>query len=205
MDHTDVVVAVKAQLLALGQDLAGPCGAFKITCRVAWQLRGEGWGLIHSGGNGCETRGDKFRADTIMQRDGTVIDILNRSESNEGDTSDPAAYNIPTWSPTGPQSPFNFREPFDPGDSPIPTPVPVPVPTPTPAPGPDVAELARRVEGLEEQVKNLTVKNVALAERVSMIEKRIPIGVTVKAEIPKGIPLIGGRSFGLAAALVLPS
>src|SRR6185436_18169417 len=45
-DHTDVVQAVKADLVARGVNISGPCGAFQITGRVAWILRNEGWGLL---------------------------------------------------------------------------------------------------------------------------------------------------------------
>lgn len=181
-EHVDVVVAVKARLLAQGEDLSGPCGAFKITSRVALALReieqdaaGQPvWGLIHSGGNGCETHGDKFRADTIMKHDGSVVDILNRSESNNGDTSDPSAYNIPTWSPTGPQDPGNWRAPFDPGDSPVPIP---------PVPGPGGCGCASELAALQQQIDTLKTENEGVRNELAVVKKTIPKGVQSSASI----------------------
>lgn len=114
----DVVAQVKSELIAAGQNIDGVCGAFKICSTVAWRLRGDGWGLIHSSGNGCETHGDKFRGDTLMQPDGTVIDCLIKAESNEGLVYPQVGYetyNIPAWNPTGSQPPSNWRAPYDPG------------------------------------------------------------------------------------------
>jgi hypothetical protein len=116
---TEDVAQVKQALLAQGENLDGPCGAFKITSTVAWRLRGQGWGLIASTGNGCpEGPHGNCRTDTLMLKDGSVIDCLQKAENNEGMVY-PAvpqdSYNIPTWSPTGPQPPENWREPYDPG------------------------------------------------------------------------------------------
>jgi hypothetical protein len=40
--HVDVVARIKAELEARNVSLVGPCGAFQIVKRVAWELRGEG-------------------------------------------------------------------------------------------------------------------------------------------------------------------
>jgi hypothetical protein len=131
------VAAVKAALLSLGVNLAGPCGAAQITLRVGWQLRGEGWGPIASDGNGCTVGGVHYRSDALMKPDGTTIDLLGKSESDEGDTSNPAAYNIPQWRVTGSQPSSNWRPPFDLGSpAPVPVPVPTPIPVPVPIPSP---------------------------------------------------------------------
>ena len=194
-DHTDVVAAVKNDLLARGVDLAGPCGAFKITSRVAWQLRAEGWGLIHSGGNGCETHGDKFRADTIMLHDGSVIDILLRSESDNGDTSNPANYNIPQWQPTGGQDPGNWRAPFDPGDSPVPIP-PGPIPVPVPVPGPAAGC------GCAERLDAMTVKLEAMTAKFeAMTAKFEALSTTVDALAAKPVPEYRGSIAGVQVVL----
>src|SRR5258706_3387516 len=72
-NHTDVVTAVKAELQAHGQDLAGPCGAFQITKRVAWRLRSEGAGLLSKpSGNNC----DGYAVDYVTYPDGSGVDIL---------------------------------------------------------------------------------------------------------------------------------
>lgn len=114
------VASVKNQLIAkYGPNACdGACGAFKITSTVAWNLRADGWGLIKSTGNGCENTHGKFRADTIMKQDGTVIDLLLRSENNEGQVSpavSPDSYNVPAWISTGAQPPSNWTAPWDPG------------------------------------------------------------------------------------------
>lgn len=131
--HADVVARHKAILLAQGEDLSGKCGAFKIVRAVVWELRAEGWGLIHSTGSGCVFAGDIFRADATMLRTGTTIDMLDRAESDNGDTSNPQAYNRPAWNRAEQdQSPDNWRPPFASGPTPVPPPSPIPTPVPTP-------------------------------------------------------------------------
>lgn len=133
-DHKADVALVRSSLILKGVDLSGPCGAFEITKRVAWMLRGEGYGLL--GGkspaqNGCAANGDKYAIDWLLKADGTGVDILG----------DAGGQNAPTWNPDE-ASPAFFRLAFDPGDvapppvvppappAPVPTPVPVPVPVP---------------------------------------------------------------------------
>jgi hypothetical protein len=104
-DHTDIVAAVKANLVAHGVDLSGPCGAFQITGRVAFFLVGENWGLIAKtpGQNGCSVQGHgRYSVDAVMLPDGTVVDMLINSETE----------NIPAWQHAGPQPPSNWRAPF---------------------------------------------------------------------------------------------
>ena len=118
----EVVAQAKAELLAAGENLDHACGAFKITSTAAYRLNPTadpaGWGLIHSTGNGCDANNDRYRTDTMMLQNGTVYDCLQNAESNNGLVY-PAvshdSYNIPTWSPTGPQDPANWRAPYDPG------------------------------------------------------------------------------------------
>jgi hypothetical protein len=126
MNHTDTVANVKANLLAQGVNLAGPCGAYQITKNVAWELRGEMAGLLFKpDGNNCENRA----VDVIAYPDGSIYDILVRSGSEpDGRTDRPEFYNIPAWQPQAPVDAGRWRAPTDPG-----TPVPVP-PDPTPIP-----------------------------------------------------------------------
>lgn len=81
----EYVRAVKAQLEAAGENLIGPCGAFKITSRVAWGLRGAGIGLLDKpGGNQCSG----FATDVLVLPNRTdIIDIL----------SDGGGQNTPSW------------------------------------------------------------------------------------------------------------
>lgn len=119
-DHTDVVTAVKAELVAAGTNLAGPCGAFAITGRVAWLLRSEGWGLItkNPGQNGCSVEGrDRYAIDALAQQDGSQwVDLLINSETD----------NTPAWQlHAGSGQPSSeWAAPFDMGGPPGPGPSP---------------------------------------------------------------------------------
>lgn len=124
MDHTDVVAAVKNDLTARGINLNGPCGAFEITRRVAWRLRGESAGVLHKPtGNNCQG----FAVDIIVFPDGTHFDILINAETE----------NKPAWQlvkVAGTEEPLKV----DPGRWRAPT-DPDPVPTSdTRGPGPSV-------------------------------------------------------------------
>ena len=62
-DRSAVVAQAKADLDAAGHDLSGPCGAFSITHRAAWRMRGEGAGLLYKpGGNNCQGYAEIGRA-----------------------------------------------------------------------------------------------------------------------------------------------
>lgn len=143
-EHVADVAAIKASLLAEGQDLAHACGAFKITSRFAWRHKDEGIGLIFSTGNGCTVNGVHYRADTVMypgNPTGPTYDLLRLSESNNGDTSDPNAYNIPMFARVAVDQPGgNWRAPYDPGG---PQPGPAPDPDPGPQPIPDDSQISK--------------------------------------------------------------
>jgi len=81
----EYVAAVKRQLEQAGVNLIGPCGAFAITRRVAWGLRGAGIGLLSKpGGNQC----DGYATDVLVLPNRTdIIDIL----------SDGGGQNTPSW------------------------------------------------------------------------------------------------------------
>lgn len=99
-----VVRAVKARLEATGVPLDGPCGAFEITKRVAWQLRATGAGTLDKpSGNNCGGRS----VDIIAYPDGRLVDIL----------SDAGGSNGPVWNPIEPVDASRWRAPMDPGDS----------------------------------------------------------------------------------------
>jgi len=83
----EYVRAIKQQLERDGVNLIGPCGAFAITKRVAWGLRGAGAGLLSKpGGNNC----DGYATDIVCWPD-RAYDVL----------SDGGATNGPTWNETG--------------------------------------------------------------------------------------------------------
>ena len=123
-DHTATVSAVKADLVARGVSIAGPCGAFAITGRTAWALRGEGWGLIakNPGQNGCSTNGERYAVDALANRiTGQWVDLLINSETE----------NVPAWQLHEGTPDSFWRAPFE-METPIPVP-PTPIP-PTPVP-----------------------------------------------------------------------
>jgi hypothetical protein len=142
MNHAPLVAAVKADLIAHGVDLLSACGAFQITKRVAWVLRGEGIGLIKKGGNNC----DGYSTDAVMYRaTGTVIDLLVGS----GDT------NGPTWNVVGTRPLSDWAAPIDPGD------------VVTPPPPSDLAVLTARVDALQAQLATYAANARAFAMLVS--------------------------------------
>jgi len=142
-----LVAQIKQQLLARGDDLSGPCGAFAITQRVAWALRADGAGLLDKpGGNNCLG----FATDYIIFEHGPAFDILgdgggaNNPQWNEDDD----ATLIPRW-----------RAPVDPGDVVVPPVVP-------PDPPPDaLADVLDAVHVLAGQVMGLDLKVDALREQ----------------------------------------
>lgn len=162
-DHTDVVAAVKASLEPTN-NLQTPCGAFKITKRVAWALRGEGAGLLKKpNGNNCEG----FSVDIICYPDGTIYDILVNAETE----------NRPAWNLAGHVEPERYQPAIDPGDViSVPTPPevppvvivpPPPAPPAPPTPAVDVAALAAAVDRVNRQQQDLIAAVGALSGVVS--------------------------------------
>lgn len=113
----ELVAQIKADLVARGEDLSGPCGAFKITKRVAWALRREGYFLLKKpSGNNCEG----YSVDYIVHESGQGYDIL----------SDAGGANTPGFTPGDTFTADRLGAPIDPVDpvGTIPTPTPLPVP-----------------------------------------------------------------------------
>jgi hypothetical protein len=135
-DHTDVVANAKAALVATGVNLSGACGAFAITKVVAWQLRGEGAGLLDKpGGNNC----DGYATDIIAFPSGRIVDIL----VSGGDV------NGPSWQDAGTVDPSRYRPAMAPAAAPPP---PVVVPPEPPAPIFDTAALETQIANLRADV-----------------------------------------------------
>lgn len=159
----EVVKAVKASLEAQGVDLSGNCGAFQITQRVAWILRGDGYGLLggkNPAQNGCATHGDKFAIDWILKADGHGVDILG----------DAGGANNPQWSEDEADPAF-YRPAFDPGDAPVP---PDPPDPPDPPPATvclfNITELTLKVNTLNAKVDALHDQAVANAESLEKMK-----------------------------------
>jgi len=110
--HADVVARVKATLVARQVDLSGPCGAFQITRRVAWDLRSESAGLLAKPtGNNCQG----FATDIVVYPNGVHYDVIG----------DAGGANTPQWGLVADPStggallvdPARWRAPSDPGDA----------------------------------------------------------------------------------------
>ncbi len=181
VDHTAVVAAVKADLVAKGVDLSSPndtkpCNVFQITRRVAWILRGEGIGFVKKGGNNCEGHS----VDALMYRDGTVIDTLIGS----------GQANTPAWNNVGTRPITDWDAPTDPGDT----------PPPPPPPTVDLAPLLARLDALERhdretdaRVQSAATAAAAAGEQAGAFESRIvalehrPTVTGCKASIRLGV------------------
>jgi len=158
-NHQDLVALVKAELVAHGVDLSGPCGAFQVTKRVAWRLRGEGYGLLGGktpGQNGCAEHGDKFAVDWLLKADGNGVDIL----------VDAGGQNTPIWGPDTANAAF-YRPAFDPGDGP-----------PTPPDPPSPPDLQPIYAALEDLVNRLDLLEQRLRDADARLSSRIDTEVT---------------------------
>lgn len=89
-NNSGTVIQAKADLIAAGIDISGPCGAFQIVKLVAWRLTSAepAIGLVtKDGGNNC----DGYSTDNVMYNDGSVFDILG----------DGGGANSPQWNANG--------------------------------------------------------------------------------------------------------
>jgi hypothetical protein len=162
-DHTQTVADVKANLIARGVSLAGACGAFEITKRVAWILRNDGWGFLVApvGGENC----NGFRTDKLVTQAGLFVDLL----VDAGNTNGPA------WQERGATPPeiAAWRAPM-PVDDPA-TPAPAPDPTPPAVPASDLLafaqELFSELEAIHNGLADLASAVVTLSGRVDTLSK----------------------------------
>lgn len=100
-NHYSTVVDAKAELVALGEDLSGSCGAFKITRKVAQMLAPSepDSGLLDKPtGNNCMG----YAVDIICYNDGIIYDILG----------DAGGANDPQWNFGGSVDPSRWRASF---------------------------------------------------------------------------------------------
>lgn len=100
-NYYSTVVDAKAELVALGEDLSGPCGAFKITRKVAQMLAPSEptSGLLDKpSGNNCTG----YATDIICFNDGIIYDIL----------IDGGGANTPDWRFNGTVDPARWRPSF---------------------------------------------------------------------------------------------
>lgn len=164
----ELVQSIKTELEEQGEDLSGPCGAFKITQRVAWAKRFEGYGLLGGkspGQNGCTVGDERYSVDWILKPDGHGVDCLMNAGGNPENPSEPA--NVPTWN-EGTADPSLYRPAIDPGDSPEPPDPPDPEP-----PNPPDDDVEVRLAALEETTRNHSAAIVDLHRRVSILEEHV--------------------------------
>jgi hypothetical protein len=163
----ETVEQVKADLVARGEDLSGPCGAFKITRRVAWALRDSGAGLLSKpSGNNCEG----YATDVICYPDGRTFDCL----------IDGGGQNGPTWEQHHPHDPAvaaRYRPAIDPGDAPDPEPEPEPEPQPEPVPElPDLAAVIAQIQHMSKRVDEIRNEFVLTRASIQAVyEKPAPV------------------------------
>ena len=144
MTKIELIESIKADLVAKGVNLTGPCGAFEITKRVAWALRGEGFGLVakNAAQNGCDANGQRYAIDAVMLADGQTFDILvNGGGEEQNRVPIPGTGNVPAWQVTGAAPRDSWRAPF-PLELPVPDPPKPVVPDPPKPPGPDPVPVA---------------------------------------------------------------
>ena len=139
----ELVRSIKAELEGRGVSLAGPCGAFEITKRVAWALRGQGAGLHHKpAGNNCQG----FSVDFIILNN-RAIDILRDAGGENG----------PAFDDHGPAAEGAWRAPFDPAG--------VSSGQPPPPAGSDLGVVIGRLDALAVEVGKLRDVVQQLIER----------------------------------------
>lgn len=148
-----VVLRVKVALESRGVNLNGPCGAFEITKRVAWELRAQGAGLLQkSTGNNCAG----YAIDIIAFQDGSYVDVL----------VDGGNANTPAWNVKADKvDAARWRAAFDPGDAPPAPPPPAPG-TGTPPPVDPNDELARVIDEATARILGGLSDAVAAVDRM---------------------------------------
>lgn len=174
-----VVEAVKASLETRGFDLSGPCGAFQITKRVAWDLRAQGAGLHKKPhGHNC----DGFATDiVVMKKSDTVYEVYDILIDSGGQ-------NDPTFDLKGLiNDPANYVPAFDPHDAP-------PAPTPSPEPPRQPADLTAVFQAIYTLDANLAALLRDVLEQLDRIE-------AAKKPEPVKFPVYRGRLFGFTLTL----
>jgi hypothetical protein len=184
VDHRDIVVAIKQQVLAIGINPDAPapdeCARWEITRRVVIALQSEGAGHIAKGGNNC--RG--YAVDAIMYQDGTVVDILGAGREGP---------NTPLWLIQPNRRPSSDWRPAVELES---------IPTPVPEPQPQPQDLSAVVAKLDQILYTLEQLRLEQAEDTEKIQKQIDQVVkNAEKSAPKVLDwLVKALTLGLAGA-----
>lgn len=185
----EVVRRVKADLELAGVDLSGPCGAFQITKRVAWQLRATGAGLLFKpGGNNCEERSVDY---IVFETPAGVVgvDMLG----------DAGGANSPAWNPDPMPDPAlagRWREPADPGD----VPQEPPQPGEPGQPEPPASDLEARVADLESRLASLLATVAHLSSEVSTTHTAASAAVSASLQSAESARLAAAAANGCIKA-----
>ena len=184
--HVDVVTIVKQDLIGRGVNLDGPCGAFHITRRVAWQLREEGYGLVFKRPeqNGCTFDGTRYGVDVVALRDGRTYDILVNAETE----------NVPAWNVTGGILPELWRAPvfmYEPNMLPLPSPPPS-------SPSPPIVDLTPLLEQLTQLHQRLIMLEL---DHAALIKQQVALQTDVAALASRPFPTYRGGFLGLPIVL----
>lgn len=161
-----IVEQVKAELEAAGENLSTPCGAFKITKKVAQRLASTGAGLLSKpSGNNC----DGYAVDIIAYSDGRIFDCL----------IDGGGANEPSWNPGEKVDPSRWVPVAGPTEPPVEIPDPPPTNPPATPCNVNLKPLEASVESIEgilravsQGINTLQVKLNLLDEKVRLIEQR---------------------------------
>jgi hypothetical protein len=103
-NHQALIQQAKDELVALSEDLTGPCGAFKIVQRaVPWiQASDPAAGYLEkTSGNNC----GGFATDIVCYNDGIIYDVLGAAGDGDGVTTG----NDVQWNFAGTVDPSRYR------------------------------------------------------------------------------------------------
>lgn len=143
-DHKDTVVAAKAELIAEGVSLVGPCGSYAIVKRTAEKLAGIGCGVLKkTSGNKCDDKS----VDNVCFPNGALYDVL----IDAGNVAAPGVEgaNTPQWGFNGFVDPSRY---IALGANPVPeTPPPVDQPFATPT-DLDLSKIADRMTSPDDEL-----------------------------------------------------
>jgi hypothetical protein len=192
----EVIASVRADLAQRGVSIAGPCGAFEIISRAAWEMRDAGVGLFggkNPAQNGCTVNGERYAVDVLVSRDGCAYDALINSETE----------NRPAWQLLGCSAAGSWRAPFarDVVDPSIPSvssaPATLPPPPPAPLPSVDLTPLSTRMDLVVDRLGALSVQLISIDTRLAAIEAeqkalRADASNLVKKVVQWVLPAIAG-------------
>lgn len=171
-DQSPLVARIKEQVLAEGVDITTPCGGFEIVKRVAWELRGQGAGVLaklagsHPDGDnvdmpyGCWKDNALYAYDVVIFPNGEHYDCLTGYDEKKKTGLDPI-WRLVTKE--GTSEPYLRPDTYRPAIEPHPTVVEPPAP-PQPPTDPTVTP-----------PNTPTVPSVDLSQLVAVQRERLDV------------------------------